>query len=146
MWHVLGWHFGAAFFSSLAGLAALAVLLFGLITLIIERARKAPAERERKRRLAVNAKGRMGDAVVTDIRDDLVLYSYSVGGVTYSASQDVSLLSEALPGERGILVGAASIKYHPRNPANSIVVCERWTGLRTAPRVPADPQAAALKS
>jgi len=30
------------------------------------------------------------------------------------------------------LIGAVTLKYSPRNAANSIVVCEEWSGLRTA--------------
>ena len=32
-------------------------------------------------------------------------------------------------------IGPVSIKYDPRNPANSIVLSEEWSGLRTAHRV-----------
>jgi hypothetical protein len=28
------------------------------------------------------------------------------------------------------LAGPAIVKYIPRNPANSIVICEEWSGLR----------------
>ena len=31
-------------------------------------------------------------------------------------------------------VSAISVKYDPRNPANSIVVAEEWSGLRGASR------------
>jgi hypothetical protein len=30
------------------------------------------------------------------------------------------------------LIGPASLKYAPRNPANSILICERWSGLRVS--------------
>jgi hypothetical protein len=32
-------------------------------------------------------------------------------------------------------VSAMSVKYDPRNPANSIVVAEEWSGLRGASRL-----------
>jgi len=35
-----------------------------------------------------------------------------------------------LPADRMSMVGPASVKYDPRNPANSIVLCEQWSGLR----------------
>jgi len=28
------------------------------------------------------------------------------------------------------LVGVANLKYSPKNPANSILICEEWSGLR----------------
>ncbi len=123
----------------LIGLCGIAGLLGIAIAAIIRRARKSPHERERIRRRTVNAKGRMGDAVITDVRDNLVMYEYTVRGVTYNASQDVSALAHLLPDDRSSLPGAATLKYHPQNPANSIVICERWSGLR----VPAKPQPAA---
>ena len=93
------------------------------------RSRVTPEERERRRRLALSARGKMGDAELVDIRDDLLFYSYLVGGVNYTASQDVAQLHERLPDDYYSL-GAISVKYDPRNPANSIVVAEQWSGLR----------------
>lgn len=121
----------------LLGLCGVTGLLGIAIAAIIRRAWKSPHERERIRRWTVNAKGRMGDAVVTDVRDNLVIYEYSVRGVMYSASQDVSTLSHLLPEDRSVLTGPALLKYHPHNPANSILICERWSGLRVPLRQPA---------
>ena len=96
-----------------------------------------PAEPERRRRLVVNAQGRTIDGTVTDVSDDnsgaaaLIHYRYVVGGVEYSAAQDVSSLREAVGDPRQFL-GAATLKYSPRRPANSIIVCEEWTGLRSS--------------
>jgi len=113
-----------------AELAGLAVLAAAGLLWVLKRARVGPEERERLRRLAVNSAGRMTDAIVTDVHDDLISYAYSVRGVTYSASQDVSPFRDLLPEDRSALIGPVNLKYHPRNPANSIVICERWTGLR----------------
>jgi len=89
-----------------------------------------------RRRLSVNLHGRLGDATITEIQDDTLYYSYSVGGVTYTASQDISQLRERLPADPNLLIGRpASLKYTPRNPANSIIICEDWSGLRNAPPV-----------
>ncbi len=41
----------------------------------------------------------MGDANLLDIRDDLLIYSYAVRGVEYTASQDISRLKAFLPGD-----------------------------------------------
>jgi hypothetical protein len=98
--------------------------------------RRAPAERERRRRLAVHAYGRLGSATIVDFRDGLVTYTYWVGGVEHLASQDLSLLGQFLPPDPATLIELpASIKYLARNPANSIVLCEEWSGLRFRARV-----------
>jgi hypothetical protein len=89
-----------------------------------------PEERERRRRMALVARGKMGDASITEIRGDLLFYSYAVRGVEYTASQDLSLLKEYLPADLSHLIGSVSVKYDPKIPANSIVLAEDWTGLR----------------
>jgi len=93
------------------------------------RSRVTPEERERRRREALAARGKMGDATLVEIREDLLFYSYGVRGVEYTASQDVTKLQEFLPADfpANLFV---SVKYDPRNPANSIVVAEHWSGLR----------------
>ena len=71
------------------------------------------------------------------MQDDTIYYSYSVRGVTYTASQDLAQLRAQIPADLEKLIGPASLKYSPRNPANSIIVCEKWSGLRAKPS--ADP-------
>jgi hypothetical protein len=93
-----------------------------------------PEKRERKRRLELHQHGRLGDAFITEATDAMLYYSYSVGGVQYEASQDVSALRDLLPPEPERLIGAASLKYSSRNPANSILICEEWSGLRAPSR------------
>jgi len=93
------------------------------------------AELERRRRKDLQSRGKMGDANLLEFRDQSVFYSYAVGGVEYTACQDLSDLQPLLPADIWSTIGAASIKYDPRNPANSIVLCEQWSGLRTAYRV-----------
>jgi|SRR5579871_4617620 len=94
------------------------------------RARTTPEKRERKRRLAVHRQGRLGDAFITEATDTALYYSYSIRGVQYAASQDISTLREHLPAEPERLIGVVGLKYSPNNPANSILVCEEWSGLR----------------
>lgn len=89
-----------------------------------------PEERERRRRAGLVARGKMGDATITDLRGDLLFYSYDVRGVEYIASQDLSLLKELVPIDLSALVGAVSVRYDAKIPANSIVVAEDWSGLR----------------
>ena len=94
------------------------------------RFRSTPGERERKRRLTLHNEGRLADANITDITDTAVFYAYTVRGVEYSASQDITSLGARLPEDPTRLLGPAMLKYDPVNPANSIVVCEEWSGLR----------------
>jgi hypothetical protein len=68
--------------------------------------------------------------MITEVSEDALYYSYSIRGVQYAASQDISALREHLPEEPERLIGVASLKYAPRNPANSILLCEEWSGLR----------------
>jgi hypothetical protein len=94
------------------------------------RRRLTPEERERLRRLGINGKGKLGDCEIVDVEGALIVFSYVVAGVTYTASQDISALQTVLPQDAMSMIGPASVKFDPRNPANSIVICEDWTGLR----------------
>ena len=117
----------------------LAGVLIAIVATIVYRAWKCsrvpPGERERQRRALLVSIGKMGDATVMEIRGDLLIYQYAVRGVEYTASQDVSALKANLPPDLSVLVGAVSVKYEARNPANSIVLAEEWSGLRAQPRV-----------
>ena len=90
--------------------------------------RVSPEEHERRRRAALVAHGKMGDATLTEVREDHLFYAYLVRGVEYTASQDVSMLKPHMPPDLSLLA-AVSVRYDPRNPANSIVLAEHWTGL-----------------
>lgn len=116
-------------------LGLLAVALAGLAVWIMLRYRTTPEQQERRRRLEVNRLGRMGDGMLTDLHSDTIYFSYSVCGVDYTASQDVSTLRNAVPEDHNSLIGPVTLKYSPRNPANSIVVCEEWSGLRTGHQI-----------
>ena len=101
---------------------------------IVVRLRRKPKDKEKRRRLEVNSNGRLGDATVLEIRDDAIFYEYSVRGLTYTAAQDISKLRELIPGDPQRLIGRpASLKYSYQNPANSILLCEEWSGLRVRP-------------
>src|ERR1700694_6294456 len=83
-------------------IAALCVLVVGLVALaawMVLRTRGTPEKRERQRRLAVHHRGRIGDAMVSEVTADAGFYSYSVGGVQYEASQDITSLRHLLPAE-----------------------------------------------
>ena len=99
------------------------------------RNRPSQAELERRWRNFLYARGKTGDATLLEYREHVVFYSYAIGGVEYTACQDLTDLQSQIPSDRWSAIGPASIKYDPRNPANSIVLCEEWSGLRTAHRV-----------
>jgi hypothetical protein len=119
-----------------AALLAALLVLAGMIGVRAwRRSRISSDEWERRRRLTLLAMGKMGDANLLDVHDDLLLYSYSVRGVEYTASQNISRLRQFLPADVASLAGHVLVKYDARNPANSIVLAEEWSGLR-----PANPQ------
>jgi hypothetical protein len=115
-------------------LSLLLAIAAGLVVLgarIVLRVRRTPKDPEQRRRLAVNLGGRLGNATITEADNGTLYYEYSIGGVAYTASQDVSKLGDHLPENLEQLIGRpVSLKYTPRNPANSIIVCEDWSGLR----------------
>ncbi len=90
---------------------------------------KAP-KKERRRRLSIHQNGRLGEAFVTGFEEALLFYTYSIGGVQYESSQDISALQDRLPAAPERLLGVAKMKYLMNNPANSILLCEEWSGLR----------------
>ncbi len=89
-----------------------------------------PTERERLRRAHIAATGKMGDASLMEVRDNLLFYSYDVRGVKYTASQDIAALKQYMPADLTVAIGPVLVKYDPRNPANSAVLSEEWSGLR----------------
>jgi hypothetical protein len=112
---------------------ALAGILVVLVAIMGYRAwqasRISPEERERRRRAVLVARGKMGDATIVEVREDHLFYAYLVRGVEYTASQDVGRLKEHMPELAAIT--AVSVKYDPKNPANSIILAETWSGLHT---------------
>ncbi len=102
--------------------------------------RKTAEQREMERRLHLSSLGRITDGTVLDVHEytnegqapvELLIYTYDVAGVTYECSQDVTHLRPLVDIQSCKIGVPASIKYDPHNPANSIVVTEVWSGLRT---------------
>jgi hypothetical protein len=128
---------GTLAFSSFSAAEIVTFALAGVLTVLValmgyrawRRSRITPEERARRRRAALVAYGKMGDANLVEMRDDLVFYNYAVRGVEYTASQDISLLKQYMPEDLST-VGPISVKYDARNPANSIVLAEQWSGMR----------------
>jgi hypothetical protein len=112
------------------------VLLCGLVLLIFAgvyfwiKKRPNPVELERRRRVWINSIGKIADGTVLEVQPPLISYSYFVRGIEYFAGQDVSALESRLPSDQWVVIGPASVKYDPHNPANSIIITEQWTGLR----------------
>lgn len=127
----LWYSFNAAEQFSLALVAALAAIVGVMGWRAWLSSRISPAERERQRRASLVRTGKMGDATLTDIQEGHLFYAYHVRGVEYTASQDASMLENQVPPDLSLL-SAVSVRYDPRNPANSIVVAEDWSGLHLA--------------
>ena len=118
-------------------LALVLVVLLGILGYRAWKSRRVTAEEREKRRCAyLMATGKMGDAALVEIHENVVFYSYGVRGVEYTASQDLSLLGRAPVDLDLASVHALSVKYDPRNPANSIIMSEEWSGLRTGHPAP----------
>ena len=111
---------------ALIGVLVVVVALMGYRAWLSSRV--SPEERERRRRERLVSTGKMGDATLAEVRDDLLVYAYVVRGVEYIASQEVSSLRERVPADLASLT-TVLVRYDPKNPANSIVVAEKWTGL-----------------
>jgi hypothetical protein len=114
---------------AVAGVLAILGTLVGYRTW--KGSRVSPEERERQRRADLVQRGKMGDATLVEIRDKVVIYSYDVRGIEYTASQDIASLESLVPAELSA-DGNVYVKYDARNPANSIVLAENWTGLRAS--------------
>lgn len=119
-------------------LSAAAALAVGTGFLLRKR-RKTPEQRERERRERINLHGRITDGAVIDVHEmsenghgtqQLLVYQYDVAGVSYEASQDITYLRQFVDLHACRIGLPASVKYDPQNPGNSIVVADRWSGLR----------------
>ena len=118
-------------------LVAIAIAIAAALLYFLSRFRRNPKDKEKRRRFQVNQLGRLGDATITEVHESTIFYEYSVRGVLYTASQDVAQLREQIPSDLDRLVGPVTLKYPPQNPANSIILCEEWSGLRgVAPAKP----------
>ena len=116
-----------------ACLAAMLLVAGAWLGIVVwKRSRISPEELERRRRATLHASGKMGDATLLEVRENLVFYSYDVRGVEYTASQDVSALRALLPSDPSAVNGVVYVKYDARNPANSMILSEQWSGLRNS--------------
>jgi hypothetical protein len=117
-------HPGAA----IAAGVVIATLIAWIVWLLV-RSQPTAEEVEKRRRLMVSREGRTIEGEITDADSACLYYTYTVRGVEYAATQDVAALLEFLPCEPSRVVGEISVRYLRENPANSIIVCEDWSGL-----------------
>ena len=103
--------------------------LFSLLS-SSRRRRRTPEELEALRRSKLSGSGKLGGGEIVEVQDGEISYLYAVRGITYNTTQDVTHLQDRLPLDRWSIMGGVGVKYDPRNPANSIVISEAWTGLR----------------
>jgi hypothetical protein len=106
---------------------------------LLRRKPKTPEELERKRREWLDTVGRITDGTVIDVQElpfdgrhtsTMLIFQYDVAGVSYEASQDITYLRQWVNLHSCRLGLPTSVKYDPQNPGNSLVVSERWMGLR----------------
>jgi len=117
-------------------LACLGVVL--ATYLLLRRKSKTAEDLERDRRQWLDQVGRITDGTVIDVQEldsgqkpaTLLIYQYDVAGVSYEASQDVTYLRQWINLHSCRLGLPTSVRYDPQNPGNSIVVSEKWMGLR----------------
>ena len=100
---------------------------------------KTAKELETRRREWLDQVGRITDGTVLDVQEQkanentfatFLIFQYDVAGVSYEASQDVTYLRQRINLQSCRLGVPTSVRYDPQNPGNSIVVSERWMGLR----------------
>jgi len=107
--------------------------------LVLRRRPKSAKEIERQRREWLDHVGRITDGTVIDVQEvrtdglgpaTMLIFQYDVAGVSYEASQDVTHLRQWINIHSCRLGLPTSVRYDPQNPGNSLVVSERWMGLR----------------
>jgi hypothetical protein len=106
---------------------------------LLRRKPKLANAAELERRTWLNTVGRITDGTVIDVQEittaadrpaTMLIYQYDVAGVSYEASQDVTYLRQWINLHSCRLGVPTSVKYDSRNPGNSMVIAEGWTGLR----------------
>jgi hypothetical protein len=137
---------------------AIGVVVLVVLYLVFRRREQDPREVERLRRLYLNRVGRIVEGQVLEIVDTtkeqppdpprklfrrapttlkipsdvagkLLYYTYSISGVTYETAQDITGMEERAALNKAVIGQAASVKYDPANPSNSILIADDWSGL-----------------
>jgi hypothetical protein len=123
-------------------MAAGAVVIAGAAALgiwLIYRRRPTPEELELARRAFLTQSGRLVDGNLLEVCDvpaddgrtlTMLIYDYRIGGVDIQCSQDITNM-RAIVDPADVRPGLpCSVRYQPGNPQNSIVIAEKWSGLR----------------
>jgi hypothetical protein len=128
--------------------AGVALVASATVCAVLWFRRKRPTaeEIEFARRTLLSNSGRIVDGMMLDVCEmdaadgrklTLLVYSYRIGGVDYECSQDITNLAAIVDPKSVHLGFPCSVRYLPRNPQNSIVISEVWTGLREGlPQLP----------
>lgn len=120
-------------------LILIAAAILTIAYLLLRRKPKTAEDLERERRAWLDRVGRITDGTVIDVQEmpgtverpsTLLIYQYDVAGVSYEASQDITYLRQLINLHSCRLGLPTSVRFDPQNPGNSIVVSERWMGLR----------------
>lgn len=110
-----------------------------VVYFLLRRKPKTSEDVERERRAWLDQVGRITDGSVIDVQEipsanhksaTVLIYQYDVAGVSYECSQDVTYLRPMINLHSCRLGLPTSVRYDPHNPGNSLVVSERWMGLR----------------
>jgi hypothetical protein len=108
---------------------------------LLLRKRPTPEELEVARRQMLTQSGRLIDGTLLDVCEvpsedgrtfTMLLYEYSLGGVNYQCTQDVTDMLTLLDAGAIRAGFPCSVRYQPGNPQNSIIVAEKWSGLRAS--------------
>jgi hypothetical protein len=120
-------------------------IIAGVTTFLLTRRKPSAAEIEYNRRESLARTGRITDGSITETQwlapptpesplttPTILVYRYRIAGVTYECAQDVSYVPHLVRHLRVDL--PIQVRFDPRNPGNSILVSESWSGLRLDPR------------
>jgi hypothetical protein len=103
------------------------------------RKRPSPGEIEIARRQFLFQSGRLVDGTLLEVCEipaeggrtlTMLLYEYRIGGADYECTQDISDMLNVVDVTSVRAGFPCSVRYEPGNPQNSIVVAEKWSGLR----------------
>jgi hypothetical protein len=106
---------------------------------IVFRKRPTAEELEVARRQFLTQSGRLVDGTLLDVCEvptadgrllTMLLYDYRIGGVDYECTQDVTTMYNVIDVTQVRAGFPCSVRYQPGNPQNSIVVAEKWSGIR----------------
>lgn len=118
--------------------AAALLALFGGGWLLWRLRQRIPENPEERRRQRVHRVGRIAEGRIIEYIDQptdaessgrLLVYRYEVRGVEYQAAQDISFYQQKIDLRRVAAGQTTSVKYDPRHPTNSIILCEDWSGV-----------------